>query len=148
MNGSFPSLIKTRRNTDFCGAEIDSPGVTNKPEMYFCSGLFSTCYEVSVGVQQSVTVVGFPQRRPPQQALVRLLHTQAVIHQLLHVCVPHRWVRCHSPDGPGASVCLRHLLINTIGCHLSICLPWKYSEECMKGEGRWWCHSEDRLSTW
>ena len=52
-----------------------------------------TCHEVGVGCQQGVAVVALLHRGPPQQAVVRLLHPQALVlvlvlvlvQQLLHV---------------------------------------------------------------
>lgn len=137
-----------RRINKFCRIDIEAKTTDNKWTWtsvnllpLWLLWLFSTCDEVGVGGQQRVAVVGFPERRPPQQALVRLLHPQALVHQLLHEWVPLRWACCHPPDGPAASGCLLHLLFSTISCQRSPGLPQECREECMKGEGRRWCHS-------
>lgn len=69
----------------------------------------STCHEVGVRCQQGVRVVVLLQRRPPQQAVVRLLHPQTLVQQFLHVSVPLRCARRHAPDGvcPAATLCVR-----------------------------------------
>lgn len=58
-----------------------------------------TCHEVGVRCQQGVAVVVLLQRRPPQQAVVRLLHPQTLVQQFLHVSVPLWCARRHAPDG-------------------------------------------------